>query len=404
MPTTHNILSDYSALLANSSTSGQVVQVGGFDDESSWTASNGTLSVIPTELVSTSRYVIRVAPSTTNPIVITLPNEEIRTGYGGKVLSFNCRVKSGAEINVSALLEIVGGDEESANTQNLSSGIYGAVQSNRTTAPVSEFIQYANITITISGHQGTNVFLTMPNLIDDRAFYNNYYVAASRNFLPDFYWEIDSQQEFPTAPYFRLIDILSTTLNDVRTEYRELFEYERIELDSIDETFSGFANSTLTSPSAVREEYMLWLSQFTGNKLVRNLTKNDGSTHFENRASQRAFTEWQLNESHYGRAAGTREALYQAVQQVLNKTKNGAASTKSVAITPAYNNDIWAIRVQTLDNETPDSSTGDTSNLVLTAAESARPLGYKIFHTTVNAFSFILNDISFGRLDEIGIG
>lgn len=403
MTTTINLLSDYSALRVNSSYNGQVIQVGGYEDESAWTVSNGTLSIIPTELATKSRYVIRVAPSSANPIIITLSNQEVRKGYSGKLFSFNCKIKSGSAISVLALLEIIGGDQESAHTQALPGGLYGAVQSNKTTVPVSSLLQYANITVTVTGHQGNNVFLTIPNLIDDQAFYNNYYVAASRNFLPDFYWEIDSQSEFPTAPYFRLIDILSSTVDAARTKYRDLFKFERTELNSVDDTFEEFANSTLTDPGSVREEYMLWLSQFTGNKIVRNLTKNDGSTFFENPGAQRAFAEWQLTESHYGRAAGTREALYQSIQQVLSKTKNGAASTKSVAITPQYNNDAWAIRVQTLNNETPDSSTGDTSNLVLTAAESARPLGYKIFHTTVNAFSFILNDISFGRLDEIGI-
>ena len=403
MATTVNLLSDYSALRVNTSNTGQTVQVGGYEEQSARTASNGTLSIIPTELATKSRYVIRVAPSSTNPIIITLPNEEVRSGYSGKLFSFNCKIKSGSAISVSALLEIVGGDQESAHTQTLPGGLYGAVQSNKTTVPVSSSLQYADITITVSGHQGNNVFLTIPNLIDDQAFYNNYYVAASRNFLPDFYWEIDSQSEFPKAPYFRLIDILSSTVDEARTKYRDLFKFERTELNSIEDAFAKFANSTLTDPGSVEEEYMLWLSQFTGNKIVRNLTKNDGSFFFESPGAQRGFTEFQLSESHYGRAAGTREAIYQSVQQVLTTTKNGAASTKSVAITPQYNNDVWSIRIQTLENETPDSSSGDTSDLVLSAVEPARPLGYKMFHTTVNAFAFILNDISFGRLDEIGI-
>jgi hypothetical protein len=403
MATTVNLLSDYSALRVNSGNNGQAIQVGGYGEESAWTVSNGTLSIIPTELATKSRYVIRIAPSSTNPITITLPNEEVRSGYGGKLFSFNCKMKSGSAFSVSALLEIVGGDQESAHTQTLPGGLYGAVQSNKTTVPVSSSLQYANITLTVTGHQGNNVFLTIPNLIDDQAFYNNYYVAASRNFLPDFYWEIDSQSEFPKAPYFRLIDILSSTVDESRTKYRELFKFERTELNSIEDMFEEFANSTLTDPGTVREEYILWLSQFTGNKIIRNLTKNDGSTFFDNPGAQRGFTEYQLSESHYGRAAGTREALYQSAQQVLTATKNGAASTKSVAITPQYNNDVWSIRVQTLANETPDSSSGDTSDLVLSALEPARPLGFKIFHTTVDSFSFILNDISFGRLDEIGV-
>ncbi len=404
MPTTYNILSDYSALRAKSSVAGQVVQISTLDEESTWSVTGGTISYVPTELISTSRYVLRIAPATSNPITINLLNEEIRKGYSNRVLSFNCKIKPGAEVTTSTLLQIVNGTVESPHVQNLSGGVYGAIQSNKTKVPNSSGIQYANISITISNHEGKNIFLTMPNLIDDEAFYENYYVSACRNFLPDFYWEIDSQQEFPTAPYFRLIDILSTTLNDVRKEYKAMFEYERMELDNIEQTFAGYSKSTLTNPSIVNEEYMVWLSQFTGNKLTRNLTQNDGSVYFDNRASQRAFTEWQLSESHYGRAAGTREALYQSIQQVLNKTKDNSSSTKSVAITPFFNNDRWSIRISTLANETPDSSVGGESNLVKSAAEAARPLGYKIFHTTVDVFAFILNDITYGRLDEISIG
>ena len=95
-----------------------------------------------------------------------------------------------------------------------------------------------------------------------------------------------------------------------------------------------------------------------------------------------------------GRASGTKLALRDAVQFVLS-------GEKLVSITPNYLSDIWKIRVITRTSETPDTDmTGETSLNVLLAAQQAKPVGYKIYHETVDAITLTLDNLEFGRLDS----
>lgn len=369
-----------------------------------WLASGAVLTVIPTEFVSRSRFVLRMNPSSANEITLSLSGVPIKTSLNGLDISFNAKMKPSAESIVTVTINH-DSSSETGYQQRISGGIYSALQSNVLTLPDDENEHTVDIQISIVGHQGQNIFLTYPNLIEDKAFYKNRMVPLSRNFMPDFYWEIDSVEQQPTAPYHRLIDILTSAINEVMREYDAIYPFERNELITQDETGEESAKSVLVDPYFVREKYIKWLSQFTGNKIKRNIdVESTGSAYFGNFSSARSFVEWQLATSSYGRAAGTRNAIIDAVKQVLAYTKDGEDSTEAVAVTPRYNGDPWTILIRTIENETLDASTGDSSPLILAAVEPARPLGYKILHETVAELSFILNDLTFGRLDEIGLG
>jgi hypothetical protein len=188
------------------------------------------------------------------------------------------------------------------------------------------------------------------------------------------------------------------------TEYKEIYPFERNEITNAVELAEPVANSALVNPAFVKDKYVNWLSQFTGSTVRKNISKADGSRFFSNYAEERAYIEWQLLNSYYGRSAGTRSALINSARQVLISTKDDTEPTKSVSITPNYNGDNWSFLVRTLENETPDASNGESSHLVLAAMEPARPMGYKIFHETIDEFYLTLDDISFGRLSEIRLG
>lgn len=401
MPTTVNLLSAESALLSSSSASATILIASSGND---WTLTNGTLSVIPTEFLTNLRYVLRVAPSGTGDITLILDEQLLRLSENGKTLSFNAKLKPSSECNVMARLVVDGETATDPHQQTLSGGLYSAIQSNTVVVPDDGVAHSVSASITVSGHGGGNIFLTYPNLIDDRAFYNNRYIALARNFMPDFYWEIDSAQQHPTAPFHRLLDILTSASNEVMTEYKEIYPFERDEITNAEELAEPIINSALVNPTFVKDKYINWLSQFTGSVIRKNISKIDGSLFFSNYPEERAFIEWQLFNSYYGRAAGTRIALLESAKQVLISTKDDTEPTRSVSITPNYNNDVFSLLVRTLTNETPDASNGESSFLVLAAMEPARPMGFKIFHETIDEFFLTLDDISFGRLSEIRLG
>ena len=398
MPTTVNILGEEDALTRSATSTINAASTG-------WTVSGGTLSIISTEFVNQNRYVLRLAPNTSGNVVLSLNAIGLLISDNSETLSFNARVKSGNAITVTARLSIDGEATPNGRDTEIAGGIYGAVQSNTVVVPDDNTTHSVSIQITISGHNSTNSYVTLTNLINDHAFYNNYFVFRSRNFLPDFYWEIDSAQSAPTAPLHRLIDILTSASDEVKKEADAIFEYEANELKSQEDSVLRFSQSVLTNPQYVRDRYMPWLNQFNGAALRRNIVDSDGDEYYENATTQRSFSVWQLENAYYGRSAGTREALVESTKRVLGITKNNQPSTYGVGLTPFFQNEQFFIRIQTLLNETKDvTSVGDSSQLVLNAIEPARPMGYRIFHTTVNSFAFTLNDIQLGSLGQIGLG
>ena len=401
MTTTVNLLSANSALLRSSSASINIAIASSGND---WGSTNSTLSVIPTEFISNLRYVLRVAPSGSGDVTIILDEQLLRIAENGKTLSFNAKLKPSLECTVTSQLVVDGETALDPHQQTLPGGLYGAIQSNTVIVPDDDEVHTVSASITISGHGGGNIYLTYPNLIDDRAFYNNQFIPLARNFMPDFYWEIDSLEQYPTAPFHRLMDILTSAANEVMTEYNAIYPFERDEITNTVELAEPETNSVLVNPAFIRDKYINWLSQFTGSLVRKNISKSDGSRFFINYAGEREFIEWQLLNSYYGRGAGTRSALINSAKQVLSITKDDTQSTKSVSITPNYNGDSWSFLVRTLENETPDAIGGQPSFLVLAAMEPARPMGYKIYHETIGEFYLTLDDIAFGRLSEIRLG
>lgn len=401
MATTLNLLSADSALLRSTSAS---VSIPISSSGTEWVSTNSTLSVIPTEFITNLRYVLRIAPSGSGDITIILDEQLLRLAENGETLSFNAKIRPSSECTVISQLVVDGETAIDPHQQSLSGGVYGAIQSNTVLVPDDEQVHSVSASITVSGHGGGNIYLTYPNLINDRAFYNNQYIPLSRNFMPDFYWEIDSAEQYPTAPFHRLIDVLTSAANEVMAEYQSIYPFERNEISNAEQLAELEINSSLTNPAFVKDKYINWLSQFTGSGIRKNISQSDGSRFFATYGEEREFIEWQLLTSYYGRSAGTRGALLNSAKQVLIKTKDDTETTRSVSITPNYNGDNWSFLVRTLENETPDASNGESSHLVLAAMEPARPMGYKIFHETIDEFYLTLDDISYGRLSEIRLG
>ena len=401
MATTVNLLSAENGLYTATSSSVTVAIQNAAPD---WVGDNCTLSVIPTEFITNLRYALRIAPSGSGDVTIALLNQPLRSSENGKTLSFNAKVKPPSEVVVTTNLSVDGGEAQTGHQQSLSGGAYGAIQSNTAVVPSASVSYFVSASITISGHNGQNIYVTYPNLIDDLAFYQNRYVNLSRNFMPDFYWEKDSLEQYPTAPFHRLIDILFDASNEVMREYQAIYSFEKDEVSDKNILSSDEGQSVLVSSPVVRDKYINWLSQFTGYLAKKNIADAAEQPFFPTHGVERQYLEWQLNTSSYGRGAGTRQALIEAAQQVLIFTEDQEETTKAISITPNYNGNSWDFLVRTLSNETPDANAGESSHLVLAAMEPARPMGYRIFHTTIDEFYLTLDDLSFGRLGEVQLG
>jgi hypothetical protein len=400
---TRNLLSDDNALLRFSSSDGANIGISSVSYD--WEAENATLSIVGTEFVVNTRYVLIASPDDSNTVVIRLANSPLNIADNGRVLSANMRMKANSPMNVEALLYI---DSASASysptSTSYTSGLYNAVHTNQASVPDDGNVHTATIELTISGHSAAGIHLTLPHLIHDMALFENPFVNRSRTFLPDFYFEIDSARTQPSYPFFRLVDILTSAAGETAIEHNRMYGVESEQVPLPEQVSEYWARSTLVSPRSVRENYVPWLAQFTGGPLRQNIQKSDGSLFFTNEGTRRDFVEWQLNNGYYGRSAGSREAMTEAAKQVLLYTKDGSQSTFSVAVTPRYLGDPFAIRVQTLANETPDASDGEESELVKQSVSWAKPMGYTVFYETVDEFFLSFDDPTLGVLDSMRFG
>jgi len=400
MPAVFNLLSNNDALLFYDDTGKQVL-LGQL--VTSWTAVSGA-TTLTTELTSTnfavsSRYVLVVYPNNTNPITIKLEDVPLYINDNNRLLSFNCKLKCDSQMTIFCKLYIDENSNITANQQELTSGQYNAVQSNSILVDDDEDNHLANIEILISGHSQKPIFFTTPHLIHDLGFLNNPIIGLTRRYLPDFYWELDSQASSPSFPFFKFLDALSHAAGDTRLEYGAMYGFEISQLQNPEWIPEYWTKSSFVSPSRVRDEYIPWLSLFTGERIVQNIQDNDGEFYFNNSFLSRDFIEWQLRTRKYGNSGGTRESIIDSAGQVLIKTKDGELPTRVVALTPNFGGDPFAIQIKTLTNETFDvDDFGKSSPMVLKAIEKSRPMGYSVKHITEDVFLFTLDDISLGVL------
>ena len=407
MATTVNLLSDGNALRRFSSLDG--TSIGLASVEYDWTVTNASLMISSTDFIVDSRYTLVLASGSegeAQDVVLTLAGIPLTPDDNGSVLSANMQIKANAPITASSLLYI---DSASATyepySKTYSSGSYNAIHTNRAVVPDDENIHTATIQITISGLVGgQTAHVTMPHLIHDLALFGNSFLGKARNFLPDFYFEIDSLQSQPSYPFFRLLDILTSTAGEVFAEYGLMYGIEGSELLYENLTVAYWAQSSLVSPRSVKNKYVSWLSQFSGDFIRQNIYYSNGNPFFGNESIRRDFIEWQLSKGYYGRAAGSRIAMVEAAKQVLSYTDNGAQSTFSVSLTPRYQDEPFAIHIRTLANETPDANANQVSELVMQSVNWAKPMGYLITHETVNQFNFTLDDPVLGSFDSMTFG
>lgn len=402
MATTINLL-DYNNALLRRDQFGRVVPISSYSTD--WVISGSSQinsGIVSDAVVVDNRYSFIIDDGgSSSSITITLASKDLRLFDSNRVLSFNCKIKSTSNCTISTRLSIDGEATPQPNVQSLNSGNFNAIHSNRVLVPETEDVYQYTIQITISARQGASIIhITNFHLIHDFAFYENAFVPQMRRYMPDFYWEYDSDSQDPTYPFFKLVDVLSSGAGVSRDIYDSIFPFDTDEFLEQGDQVDFWAKSTLTTPSLVRDEYVPWLSQFNGVKIQKNVLLSDGTPYFNNPSLQRDFIEWQLRNGYYGRAAGSRIALLEAAKQFLVRTKDGSVSSKSVAIGTRYNNDPFSILVQTLANETLDANDGESSSIILQSLNLAKPLGYKIIHSTVDDFDALFDNESLARFDE----
>jgi len=254
----------------------------------------------------------------------------------GQDFVFSCVMNcSNGSPTVEAKLCNLSGACDQSNTRTLIGSLWDAVRSNTMTLSTLDYNtdDYA-ITLTISGHSpnyvsatGANlskILISTPNLVNDSVWANNPVLQNTRPYLPDLYQSYDSQETDPTYPFFRLVDVLTDAIADTMFLYSEWFQHYKYELPAdFDETDLS-TRSRLTDPNNVRSEYLDWVGQFSGNKVIKQIY---------NSSSQAIVTDTdlfkvkQLKPAIYGTGSGKKSSVVTAAGFGLNGTKKVVVST-----------------------------------------------------------------------------
>lgn len=353
-----------------------------------WSATNASISYSMEDYFINNVYVMAIQPSDPNqPVVISL---DISDAFDADDVAAefvaHAQFKSNNPNYVTNFLITDGLNTYAANSKEHAAGFWSVCRSNQMTIPENWNDGTYALTITITNHDGNPVKITSPTLILDTLWITNYALINMKNKMPDLYWDYDSVLEDPTNPFFRFIDVLSYQIGATMDTYSRWFQQEESEMVYSLTAEDPETRSRLTNPSTSYPEYSPWLFQFIGIKQVGDIAVS-GTSYLDGTTEE--FRIWQLQNSYFGRAAGTTQAIRESVKQVLTDGK-----TVVVTADPAN----WQISITTLDAETP------SDNAVVQAAELARPLGYEIVHSSVASLGFILGNISEGLLGTGELG
>jgi len=367
----------------------------------SWQALNATIRVtdIPTAIMDIDYYALEIMPTNLGKVTLYLNSISVPEFLMAREMIFHCQVKCATDVDTTTSLFETGQPMglSIANTKKTTRDQFSTVRSNIWPLFRYEGDKTGTIELDFENHGGNIIYLTIPAVINHFDFYRNSVVRSSRTVIPDAYWRLDFEQSDPQFPMYKLLDTLTNTSNDVMQLFSNWFDHE---LDELAPGLTGtepWTKSTLTDPTLADAGNMDWLAQFTGSGLKGNIAGTDqpagtARDFYTTSTDINAFLQWQLENSYYGRGAGTREAMVSAVQRVLT-------GNKDVALIPHFGTHAWKIQVQTLRSETQDFDASTfSSDDVLDAVAQASPMGYEIFHMAVLFFAFTLGNVGLGRL------
>lgn len=289
---------------------------------------------------------------------------------------------------------------------NVTSGEWYLIRTQPLTVPTTANQTYRiSLNLSFTSSSNATVFVHYPTVYPQLAIIENNFVSDCYRFMPQLFRDNDTETPLPSYPLLRLMEIGMAThgvVFDLATGFHYLDDEGG--KDSADpETLS-----LLADPARTPRDYMFWLSQFTGTRLVN---PNAGSTPWANLpntwqgvdeidtptlsaedavawgslqgfapevAGLDDFFEWQVSTGYYGYAAGSLKAVREAAKRVLT-------DTKTCTITNNYSGSPWRILVQTKVSETPDAtSAGQSLDSMLDLMAPARPLGVIIAHQLIN--------------------
>lgn len=245
-------------------------------------ASKGFSDTVVFDIFTGSMVISPINPST--PVVLYLHNYPVVSHSSEADILFESHIQVQCASRVTVQGELAEHNQplpegKLAKSRLCVSNTWNACRTNTLDfGPSSDISVNLSVTFTISGHQGSVIYVTLPTLHDSNSFQTNDYAMTARTYLPDFMFDIDSQQEDPQFPFYKLIDCLTKDAAKSMEAYTSIFAWEPSEVGPEFDLTDAEWRSSLTDWEYHYRAFRPWLVQFTGGRLVYNINKRTVAT------------------------------------------------------------------------------------------------------------------------------
>lgn len=265
-------------------------------------------------------------------------------------------------------------------------------------------IGFKIIVQSIEGSSTANMNISHPVIYSTLDFIDNPAIIDIMTRFPEFIRDQDANAEPLPYQFIRFMEAATIHTGEIY-DLMNKFIYQDIS-EGRDEA-NPDTLSIMVEPSVALRDYLPWLAQFSGTKIINpttgftpwsNIPETwqqidliDSTDTVEDSVPWSAlqdynteptglepFLRWQAQYGYYGMNAGTMEAIIESVKRVLTGTK-----TVTYEVLEPFS---WTIKVTTIQAETPDSALlaiGDEVPEIIELLEPTRPLGYIILHELV---------------------
>lgn len=387
-----------------------------------WTVVNGSLGIDLNEHKNVGSGSLVVTPSSASPVVrfnynLASPTAITSLNFIGDRAESYVWIRATKNVTITptiTLTRVMNGTPQAEDIitgtgelVNITSGEWYLVRTNPFDIPLSPENALYNVTLqyTFVSPQfaTTTIYINKPTVYNQLAFLRNFYVMDCWDFLPQIFKDNDLETPLPSYPLIRLAEI-GMAAHGILYDLGRGFQYNDIS-EGKDATDTETLSLLVDTDRAPRE-YMPWLAQFTGTKLLNPVA---GGTPWANLpagwdgidaidttvdandsvawgalqgfapeiAGLDDFFQWQIETGYYGYAAGSIAAIREATKRVLT-------DTKTCTITKHYTGSPWKILIETKLLETPDATTvGQSMDEMLQLMELSRPLGVSLTHAII---------------------
>lgn len=215
------------------------------------------------------RHSLRITPTDTNPVTLTVDNVSSAIEDRGDDFSFHYRIKSDRNVTAKTTLTRISSSDSTVREELCASNRWSIVRAEPIDIPQTTSTQSFSVEIEISGHEQVPLYLSLPVAYIEFSFTRNSFIRECVTLLPDVLLQKDSQQQFPSFPMARMMDV-GLGYAGLSDQQRKHFRYRDIEsgkdLDDV-HTLSG-----MVEPDVVTDEFVKWLSQFSGITLLGSST------------------------------------------------------------------------------------------------------------------------------------